>query len=154
MTDYTSEPAQYGSAQLTRQVQIANVLDKLPKRLQGRAKRALHEIMYAETRAQAEQGIEAFVAEFSPKYEKAVDCLIKDREALLAFFEWPASLTAGACSCAVRRWCPDGTPSRRRESEGSRLIMLHRSTTLDNISSEPVSRVSGSLDRAPEIDAP
>jgi putative transposase len=69
---------------------IANVLDKLPKRLQGRAKRTLHEIMYAETRAQAEQGTEAFVAEFSPKYEKAVDCLIKDREALLAFFDCPA----------------------------------------------------------------
>jgi Transposase, Mutator family len=61
-----------------------------PKRLQGRAKRTLHEIMYAETRAQAERGIEAFVAEFSPKYEKAVDCLIKDREALLAFFDCPA----------------------------------------------------------------
>jgi putative transposase len=70
---------------------IANVLDKLPKRLQGRAKRTLHEIMYAETRAQAEQGIEAFVAEFSPKYEKAVDCLLKDREALLAFFDCPAA---------------------------------------------------------------
>ena len=69
---------------------IANVLDKLPQRLQGRAKRALHEIMYAETRAQAERGIEAFVAEFSPKYEKAVDCLIKDSEALLAFFDFPA----------------------------------------------------------------
>jgi putative transposase len=69
---------------------IANVLDKLPKRLQGRAKRALHEIMYAETRAQAERGIEAFVAEFSPKYERAVDCLIKDSEALLAFFDFPA----------------------------------------------------------------
>ena len=69
---------------------IANVLDKLPKRLQGRAKRTLHEIMYAETRAEAERGIEAFVVEFSPKYEKAVDCLLKDREALLAFFEFPA----------------------------------------------------------------
>jgi putative transposase len=69
---------------------IANVLDKLPQRLQGRAKRALHEIMYAETRAQAERGIEAFVAEFSPKYEKAVDCLIKDSEALLTFFDFPA----------------------------------------------------------------
>jgi putative transposase len=62
----------------------------LPKRLQGRAKRTLHEIMYAETRVEAERGIEAFMAEFSPKYEKAVDCLIKDREALLAFFEFPA----------------------------------------------------------------
>jgi putative transposase len=69
---------------------ITNVLDKLPKRLQGRAKRTLHESMYAETRAEAERGIEAFVAEFSPKYEKAVDCLVKDREALLAFFEFPA----------------------------------------------------------------
>lgn len=69
---------------------IANVLDKLPRRLQGRAKRTLHEIMYAETRAQAERGIEAFVAEFSPKYERAVDCLIKDSEALLAFFDFPA----------------------------------------------------------------
>ena len=48
------------------------------------------EIMYAETRAEAERGIEAFVVEFSPKYEKAVDCLLKDREALLAFFEFPA----------------------------------------------------------------
>jgi transposase-like protein len=46
--------------------------------------------MYAETRAQAERGIEAFVAEFSPKYERAVDCLIKDSEALLAFFDFPA----------------------------------------------------------------
>jgi putative transposase len=44
--------------------------------------------MYAETRAQAERGIEAFVAE--PKYEKAVDCLIKDSEALLTFFDFPA----------------------------------------------------------------
>ncbi|MGH8573360.1 MAG: transposase, partial [Gammaproteobacteria bacterium] len=81
-------------------VQIANVLDKLPKRLQGRAKRALHEIMYAETRAQAEQGIEAFVAEFSPKYEKAVDCLIKDREAMLAFFDCPAG-TGSICGRAT-----------------------------------------------------
>ena len=46
---------------------IANVLDKLLKRLQGRAKRALHEVMYAETRAQAERGIEAFVAELPPR---------------------------------------------------------------------------------------
>jgi transposase-like protein len=171
---------------------IANVLDKLPQRLQGRAKRALHEIMYAETRAQAERGIEAFVAEFSPKYEKAVDCLIKDSEALLAFFDFPAEhwkhlrtsnpiessfatvrlrqrVTKGAGSRAkaltmafkllmmakerwrklngshllplVRAGIPfvDGVQIERRDrprkSEGSRLTMLLRSTTLDNISS-------------------
>jgi putative transposase len=65
-------------------------LTKLPKRLQGRAKTTLHQSMYAETRAKAERGIEAFVTEFSPKYEKAVACLVKDREAALAFFDFPA----------------------------------------------------------------
>jgi putative transposase len=46
--------------------------------------------MYAETRADAEAGIAAFVTEFSPKYEKAVDCLVKDREPLLRFFDLPS----------------------------------------------------------------
>jgi putative transposase len=69
---------------------IANILDKLPKRLQGKAKRLLHEIMYAETRALAEEGIDAFAAEFSLKHQKAVECLVKDREALLTFFDFPA----------------------------------------------------------------
>lgn len=68
---------------------IANVLDKLPKRLQGKAKRMLRDIMYAETREQADENIDAFVAEFSPKHTKAVDCLTKDREALLTFFDFP-----------------------------------------------------------------
>ncbi len=69
---------------------MANVLDKLPKRLQGKAKRMLHEVMYAETRDQAEEQIDAFTAEFSPKYDKAVTCLIKDRGTLLTLFEFPA----------------------------------------------------------------
>ena len=69
---------------------LANVLDKLPKRLQPRAKRALRDIMYAETKADAERGIDAFVAEFEAKYPKAATCLAEDREALLAFFGFPA----------------------------------------------------------------
>lgn len=69
---------------------MANILDKLPKRLQGKAKRLLREVMYAETRALAEAGIDAFVAEFSLKHEKAVAYLVKDREVLLTFFDFPA----------------------------------------------------------------
>jgi transposase-like protein len=69
---------------------MANVLDKLPKRLQPKAKRALREILYAATMSDAQGSFDAFVDEFSPKYEKAVECLAKDRERLLSFFEFPA----------------------------------------------------------------
>ncbi len=69
---------------------LVNVLDKLPKRLQPRAKRGLREIMYAPTKADAEKAIGAFVAEFEAKYPKATACLVEDQEALLAFFAFPA----------------------------------------------------------------
>jgi transposase-like protein len=69
---------------------LGNVLDKLPKRLQPKAKRMLREAMYADTREQADEQIDAFVAEFSPKHEKAVTCLTKDREVLLTLFDFPA----------------------------------------------------------------
>ena len=69
---------------------MANVLDKLPKRLRPRAKRALREIMYAATKSDAETAIGAFVAEFEAKYPKATACLVEDQEALLAFFDFPA----------------------------------------------------------------
>lgn len=69
---------------------MGNVLDKLPKRLRPRAKRALREIMYAATRSDAETAIGVFVAEFEAKYPKATACLVDDREALLAFFDFPA----------------------------------------------------------------
>ena len=69
---------------------MANVLDKLPKRLRPRAKRALREIMYAATKSDAETAIGSFVAEFEVKYPKATACLVEDQEALLAFFDFPA----------------------------------------------------------------
>ncbi len=68
----------------------ANVLNKLPKSLQAKAKRALHEIWMAETRIDAEAAFGAFVETYGVKYDKAVDCLIKDRQALLAFYDFPA----------------------------------------------------------------
>lgn len=68
----------------------ANVLNKLPKSQQSRAKRALHEIWMAETRKDAEAAFEAFAETYAVKYDRAVDCLVKDREALLAFYDFPA----------------------------------------------------------------
>jgi len=69
---------------------LGNVLDKLPKRLQPKAKKMLREVMYADTKKDANKAIETFEAEFSPKHERAVDCLVKDREQLLTLFDLPA----------------------------------------------------------------
>jgi transposase-like protein len=69
---------------------IANVLDKLPKRLHAKAKAALHEIMRAETRKAARQAIERFEADYGAKYPKAVASLRRDETELLAFFDFPA----------------------------------------------------------------
>jgi len=68
----------------------ANVLDKLPKRVQPRAKDMLHEIMYAPDRQSALEDIERFSQEFQAKYPKAVECLTKDQDELLTFFDFPA----------------------------------------------------------------
>ena len=68
----------------------ANVLDKLPKRLQPEAKEKLHAIWMAPTRADAEQAFDLFVATYQAKYVKATDCLSKDRDVLLTFYDFPA----------------------------------------------------------------
>jgi transposase-like protein len=68
----------------------ANVLDKLPKRLQPEAKEKLHQIWMAETRADAEQAFDLFLATYQAKYPKATDCLAKDRSVLLTFYDFPA----------------------------------------------------------------
>jgi putative transposase len=69
---------------------LANVLDKLPQRLQPRAKALLREIMNAETREAAEEGIEDFVEEYGAKYPKAVASLTREQEMLLGYFDFPA----------------------------------------------------------------
>ena len=67
-----------------------NVLNALPKSLQARAKADLHEIWMAPTRAQAIAAFDHFVTTYGPKYPKAADKLTKDRDALLAFYDFPA----------------------------------------------------------------
>lgn len=70
---------------------IANVLDKLPTRLQPRAKRALHEMMYANTRPTCEQAIQRFAQDYEAKYPKAVKSLVTDVARLLTHFDFPAA---------------------------------------------------------------
>jgi putative transposase len=67
-----------------------NVLNKLPKSQESKAKRALQEIWMAETKKDALLAFDAFVETWGIKYQKAVECLIKDRDALLAFYDFPA----------------------------------------------------------------
>jgi transposase-like protein len=69
---------------------LGNILDKLPKSMQPRAKSALHEVMNAPTRKEALKAIKAFSADFGAKYPKALECLTKDQDALLTFLDFPA----------------------------------------------------------------
>ena len=68
----------------------ANILNYLPKSLQARAKAGLHDIWMAETKVKAETAFNRFVTNYDAKYPKATECLVKDRAALLAFYEFPA----------------------------------------------------------------
>jgi putative transposase len=68
----------------------ANVLNYLPKSVQNKAKADLHAIYEAASRADAEAAFDRFLAKYQAKYEKAAGCLAKDREALLAFYAFPA----------------------------------------------------------------
>jgi len=68
----------------------ANVLNKLPKSQQPKAKRVLQDIWMAATREDAEKAFDAFLAAYTLKFEKASACLEKDRAALLAFYDFPA----------------------------------------------------------------
>jgi putative transposase len=68
----------------------ANVLDKLPRSVQPAAKADLREVWMAPDRSTAEAAIVTFAEKYGSKYEKAVACLTKDREALLTFYDFPA----------------------------------------------------------------
>ena len=69
---------------------VANVLNKVALSVQVNMKADLREIYRAPTRAAAETAINVFADKYGAKYDKAVTCLTKDREALLAFFDFPA----------------------------------------------------------------
>jgi len=68
----------------------ANVLDKLPKRLQPQAKAKLNDIWQADTRAHAGEAFDLFLATYEAKFPQAAECLRKDRDVLLAYYDFPA----------------------------------------------------------------
>lgn len=68
----------------------ANVLDKLPKGLHERAKDALHQVWMAEDRVTAEAAAHGFVEKYAAKYPRAAECLVKDLDELLTFYDFPA----------------------------------------------------------------
>ena len=68
----------------------ANVLEKLPKALQPKVKKALHDIWQASTREEAYQAFDHCIERFNPKYPKAMECLAKDKASMLAFYDYPA----------------------------------------------------------------
>ena len=67
-----------------------NVLNYLPKLSQPKAKKMLHDIWQAETREDAHKAFGLFIETYEAKYPKATECLIRDREELLTFFNFPA----------------------------------------------------------------
>lgn len=68
----------------------ANILNKLPKSLQAKAKQHIHNIWMAETKEEAEKSFDFFVSAYEAKYPKATECLAKDRDVLLTFYDFPA----------------------------------------------------------------
>jgi putative transposase len=66
------------------------VLNYAPRAVQPKAKAALHEIWMAETKADAQVAFDHFIASYGVKYPKAAECLAKDRDTLLAFYDFPA----------------------------------------------------------------
>ena len=67
-----------------------NVLNAMPKSVQPKAKSALHEIWQAATREHAEQAFDQFIVTYEARYPKATNCLLKDRQSLMTFYDFPA----------------------------------------------------------------
>ena len=69
----------------------SNILNKMPKSIQAKAKQHLQDIWMAETRKDAEKAWAQFLATYEDKYPKACECLEKDQEQMLAFYDFPAA---------------------------------------------------------------
>ena len=69
---------------------MANVLNKMPKSIQSKAKGDLHEIWQAATKDDANKAFDAFLEKYGAKYPQACECLKKDREVLMTFYDFPA----------------------------------------------------------------
>lgn len=77
---------------------VANVLNKLPKSIQGIAKKKLHEIWHADHKTEAMRLFDDFIRVYEAKYPKATQCLGKDRDVLLTFYDFPAEHWRHICT--------------------------------------------------------
>jgi putative transposase len=98
---------------------FGNILDKLPRRLQPRGKAALHEVMYADTRAHARDAITRFATEYGAKYPKAVATLEQDADTLLTFFDFPAEHWKHLRTSNVIEWPFATVRLRQRVTKGA-----------------------------------
>ena len=79
----------------------ANILDKMPKSVQGRAKQLIHEMYLSPTRKAALATYDQFITSYQTKYPKATECLEKDKEWLFTFYDFPAK-TGHICERPIR----------------------------------------------------
>ena len=157
---------------------LVNVLDKLPQRLQPRAKRALHEMMYAECRADCEAARARFEAEYQSKYSKAVESLTANWERLVTFFDFPAEhwkhlrttnvIESPFATVRLRERATRGAGSRTkgllmafkllemaqlrwRHLDGAQLLPVVRAGIrfVDGVQLDPVKKVAQSTDNQP-----
>jgi transposase-like protein len=105
---------------------LRNVLDKLPDRLQEKAKELLRNVMYAESQAAAEAARDAFIAEFEAKHERAVRCLTEDWDELLTFMEFPQEhwLHLRSSNVIESVFSPAKVRTRKTKGAGSRTAGL------------------------------
>ena len=94
----------------------ANVLNKMPKSVQPKAKSDLHEIWQAETKEDAIKAFDHFLEKYQAKYSNACECLSKDRDSLLTFYDFPAE-----------HWCHLRT-TNPIESTFATIRLRHRKT--------------------------
>jgi transposase-like protein len=104
----------------------ANVLDKLPKRLQPEAKDKIHQIWMAPTKVDADKAFDLFVATYEAKYPKATECLSKDRDVLLTFYDFPAEhwIHLRTTNPIESTFATVRLRHRRTKGNGSRLACL------------------------------
>ena len=104
----------------------ANVLDKLPNRLQPEAKDKIHQIWMAPTKVDADKAFDLFVATYEAKYPKATECLSKDRDVLLTFYDFPAEhwIHLRTTNPIESTFATVRLRHRRTKGNGSRLACL------------------------------
>lgn len=123
----------------------ANVLNCLPKNLQGKAKQDLHDIWQADTRENAYSAFNLFVDCYEDKYPKATGCLEKDREELMAFYDFPAKHWQSIRTSNPIESCFATIRHRTKRSKGclNREGMLHMMFKLSQCAEKKWRRLRG-----------